>query len=75
MTTWIERECSVKEVAETLDLTLATVKARLHRARKQLKRSAAFKDRVPNAGSISRSKRRYQIPDFPSREQPFPGCD
>ena len=53
----------MKEVARTLDLSLATVKARLHRARKQLTCSAAFKERVPNAGSISGSKRQYVIPD------------
>ena len=35
LTTWIERDCSMKEVAQTLDLSLATVKTRLYRARKQ----------------------------------------
>lgn len=33
---WITRENSMKEVASTLDVSLATVKARLHRARKKL---------------------------------------
>jgi RNA polymerase sigma-70 factor, ECF subfamily len=56
MTTWIEQECSMKEVARFHDLSLAAVKARFCRARKQLRCSTAFKDRVPNAGSISGSK-------------------
>jgi len=42
MTIWIERECSIKEVARTLDLTVPAVKARLHRARKRLRRSRAY---------------------------------
>jgi len=69
MTTWIEQECSVKEVARTLDLSLATVKARLHRARKQLTGSAAFKGRVPQAGSIYGLKHLYVIPGFQNREE------
>jgi RNA polymerase sigma-70 factor (ECF subfamily) len=47
MTTWVEQECSMKEVALTLGLTLGAVKARLQRARKQLKCSMAFTERVP----------------------------
>lgn len=46
MTTWIEQECSIQEVARILGLPLTTVKARLHRARKQLTRSAMFTERV-----------------------------
>lgn len=53
MATWIDQECSAKEVARTLDLSLAAVKARLHRARKQLTCSTAFKECVPNSGLIS----------------------
>lgn len=74
MTTWIEQDGSMKEVARTLDLSLATVKARLHRARKQLARSKGFKNRVANAGSISGSKRAYVIPDFQNREHQCPSC-
>ena len=62
MTTWVEQDCRMKEVARTLDLSLATVKARLYRARKQLTRSMAFNESVPNAGSTSESKRRYATP-------------
>lgn len=75
MATLIERECSMKEVARTLDLSLAAVKSRLYRARKQLTCSAAFKGRVPNAGSINRSKRDYGTPGFQNREVPCPSCD
>lgn len=32
----VSQDCSMKEIAHTLDLSLATVKARLHRARKRL---------------------------------------
>jgi len=35
----ITQECSMKEIAHTLDVSLATVKARLHRARKKLARN------------------------------------
>jgi RNA polymerase sigma-70 factor, ECF subfamily len=42
MTIWIERECSIREVARTLDLSVTAVKSRLHRARKRLARSRAF---------------------------------
>jgi RNA polymerase sigma-70 factor (ECF subfamily) len=42
MTIWIERECSIKELARTLDLSVTAVKSRLHRARKRLARSRAF---------------------------------
>ena len=75
MTTWIEQECSMKEVARTLGLSLPAVKSRLCRARKQLTRSAAFKERVPNAGSISGSKRQCGIPGLQNREMPCPSCD
>ena len=40
----ITQECSMKEIADTLDLSLATVKARLHRARKKLVHNVHRKD-------------------------------
>ena len=70
MTTWIEQECSMKDVARTHDLSLASVKSRLHRARKQLTCTMAFKERVPVADSASGLKRQYVIPDFQNRELP-----
>ena len=75
MTTWIEQECSMKEVARTLNLSLASVKTRLHRARKQLTFTAALNERALSAGSISRTKRRYVIPDFQNRELSCPSFD
>ena len=75
MTTWIEQECSMKEVARTLGLSLPAVKSRLFRARKQLSRSTALQERVANAGSISGSKRQYVIPGLQNREVPCPRCD
>jgi RNA polymerase sigma-70 factor (ECF subfamily) len=75
LTTWIEQECSMKEVARTLGLSLPAVKSRLCRARKQLTRSAAFKQRAPTAGSIAGSKRQYVIPCLQDREVPCPRCD
>lgn len=75
MTTWIEQECSLREVAQSLDLSLATVKARLFRARRQLTCSTAIKERIPKAGAISGSKRKYVIPDIQSRELPCSSCD
>jgi RNA polymerase sigma-70 factor, ECF subfamily len=38
---WIGQEFSLKEIARTLDVSVPTVKARLHRARKRLARSVA----------------------------------
>ena len=75
MTTWIERECSIQEVARTLDISLAAVKSRLHRARKQLMRSRDFKDRNPNAGSTSGSNRQCAIRGFHNQELPCPSFD
>jgi len=53
MATLIERDCSMKEVASTLDLSVAAVKSRVYRARKQLTCSATLRRRVPNADSVS----------------------
>lgn len=75
MTTWVERECSVMEVARTLDLSLASVKARLHRARKQLRCSAALEESIRNAGSISQLSHQYGVPGFQNRELPCPSFD
>jgi RNA polymerase sigma-70 factor, ECF subfamily len=75
MTTLIEQDCSMKELARTLDLSVATVKARLYRARKQLTGTRSFKECISNATSISGSKRQYMIPDFQNREIPCPTCD
>jgi RNA polymerase sigma-70 factor, ECF subfamily len=41
---WMKQECSVKEVARALDLSVATVKSRLHRALKRLDSTGRFRD-------------------------------
>jgi len=38
------QECSTREIARTLDVSLATAKTRLHRARRRLRRSLALAD-------------------------------
>lgn len=40
----ITQDCSMKEIADTLDVSLATVKARLHRARKKLAHNVHHKE-------------------------------
>jgi RNA polymerase sigma factor (sigma-70 family) len=40
---WLTQECTMKELAHALDVSLATVKTRLHRARKRLARSVDHK--------------------------------
>jgi len=66
MTAWIKLDCSVMEVARSLDLPQATVKSRLHRARKRLARSLVFGERA-NDGSTSGSKCEYAIPGSASQ--------
>jgi len=68
MTTWIEQECSMRDVARTHDLSLSSVKSRLHRARKQLACNTALRERSSNAGSKAGLKRQHVIPDFQNRE-------
>lgn len=41
---WTTQECSMKEIANTLDVSLGAVKARLHRARRRLRGCIALKD-------------------------------
>lgn len=38
------QECSAKEIAQTLDVSVATAKSRLHRARRRLRKSLALGD-------------------------------
>jgi RNA polymerase sigma-70 factor, ECF subfamily len=73
--TWLEQDCSMKEVARILDLSLAAVKARLYRARKQLKHSMTLREGITDANSISGSKRQYMIPGVENRELPCSSCD
>lgn len=75
ITTWIKQDCSIKEVARSLDLPLPTVKSRLHRARKRLTRSMVFNERILNGGSTSGSNCEYAIPRSQNMEPPCPSLD
>ena len=75
MTAWIKLNCSIKEVARDLGLPLATVKSRLHRARKRLTRSMVFNERIPNVGSISGSEREYVTAGSSNRELSCPSFE
>jgi RNA polymerase sigma-70 factor (ECF subfamily) len=75
MTIWVQQECSMKDVARALDLSLASVKSRLHRARKQLTNSSAFKERASSAGSMIGSRHQHVIPRFGNRELSCSSCD
>jgi RNA polymerase sigma-70 factor, ECF subfamily len=57
----ISEEHSMKEIAENLGVSVASVKARLHRARKRLLRSAAFE-----SGKRVKSGRRGSVHMEPS---------
>jgi RNA polymerase sigma-70 factor (ECF subfamily) len=70
MMTWIEQECSMKDVARRHELSLSSVKSRLHRARKQLTCNCMLNERSSNAGSIPGLKGQRIIPDFQNRELP-----
>ena len=49
----LTRECSMNEIAQTLDITVAAVKARLYRARRRLTSRRVM--RRPEHSAISRS--------------------
>jgi RNA polymerase sigma-70 factor, ECF subfamily len=53
---WVSRECSLKDLAEHLGISLASVKARLHRARKRLLRSPSFRSHRMEIGRSPVSK-------------------
>jgi RNA polymerase sigma-70 factor, ECF subfamily len=67
---WMKQECSMKELAHTLDLPLATVKARLHRARKRLYRDTSPTGTEWISSPLSGAKRRHLIRGLKTREQP-----
>ena len=75
MAVWLEEECSMKEVAQTLDLSLATVKARLFRARKRLKGSGGFKKQDVSGDPKSGLKRKYVLVGPQNRELACLSCD
>jgi RNA polymerase sigma-70 factor, ECF subfamily len=72
---WMKQECSMKELAHALDLPLATVKARLHRARQRLHRDTGHTVTEWNSGLLSATKRRRPMRGLRNREQPCLSCD
>jgi DNA-directed RNA polymerase specialized sigma24 family protein len=46
----LKQECSMDEIARSLDVPVATVKSRLHRARKQLNLKSGFKVKERRSG-------------------------
>lgn len=75
MTVWIEQDCSAREVAKTLDLTLPAVKARLFRARKKLRSLTGFMTHVPGPSPISGLNRQYATAGLQNRELPCTSGD
>jgi RNA polymerase sigma-70 factor (ECF subfamily) len=72
MRIWVSQEHSMKEMAQDLGASLASIKARLHRARKRLSRSAALRN--------SRTELMLQDPtnlvlESQNRERPCLNCD
>ncbi len=72
---WMKQESSMKEVAPTLDLSVAAFKARLHRARKRLNGAAGFTNSERNTGLLSGTKRRAPIRGLQNREVPCFTCE
>jgi RNA polymerase sigma-70 factor, ECF subfamily len=72
----VTQGCSMKEIARTLDVTVATVKARLHRARRRLDTSWGFRTlgRGTKYRSADSSVAGGFLP-FQNREQPCTNCD
>jgi len=66
---WMKQECSIKEVACALDLSVAAVKARLHRARKRLSCDPGFTNPQRNPISVPGSMRRPSVCGLENREQ------
>lgn len=64
---WVTQESSMKEIAQTLDVSLATVKSRLHRARKRLAQFSGSGDR--GRGFPSPHRRTFDFGPR-NREQP-----
>jgi RNA polymerase sigma-70 factor (ECF subfamily) len=71
---WLKQECSMKEVARTLGLSVSAVKSRLHRARKRLNWDSGFTEPERNSSSLSGAIRRRPIRRLQNREQPCLNC-
>lgn len=64
---WISTEGSMKEIAQTLDVSIASVKARLHRARKRLAQLSVLNDHARKRPS---SQRQAFVSGLRNREEP-----
>jgi RNA polymerase sigma-70 factor (ECF subfamily) len=63
---WMSQGCSMREISNALGISLASVKARLHRARKRLLRSPTFrKHRLTDFGALP----------LRNREEPCLNCE
>lgn len=69
---WITRGCSMKEISGALKISLGSVKARLHRARKRLLKSPAL--RKPGLTDIGTGSR-TMIFKLQNREEPCMSCE
>ena len=64
---WISKECSIKEIACTLNVSIASAKARLHRARKRLAQLSVPENRARKRPS---SHRQTFVSGLQNREEP-----
>lgn len=64
---WISTEGSMKEIAQTLDVSIASVKTRLYRARKRLAQLSVLDDHARNRPS---SHRQAFVSGLRNREEP-----
>lgn len=64
---WISKDCSVKEIAWTLDVSIASVKSRLYRARTRLAKLSVLENRARKHPS---SPRHTFAPGSQNREEP-----
>ena len=76
MTTWIEAGVFDEGTGSRLSISLSRRSSPGSIAHAKSSRApSAFKERVPNASSISGSNRQYAIPGSQNRELPCPSCD
>jgi len=75
MAAWVERECSMNDLARSLDLSLAAVKARIHRARGRLAYFAARDESIANRYAAPESQLKRASLDYRGSEQPGPSYD
>ena len=70
----ITRGSSLKEIARTLDISVAAVKSRLHRARKRLTMVSPLRDLARESAVQSIPRQKVQISRLQNREQSCMSC-